>query len=128
MVTEPVAIIGMACRFPGASSPAELWQLLRGGVDAVTEIPADRWDAARFYDEDASVPGKMNTRWGGFLERISYFDAHFFRVSPREAPHLDPQQRFLMEVTWEALEDAGQVPGKPAFSSASWAAITRTRR
>jgi myxalamid-type polyketide synthase MxaD len=117
MVTEPVAIIGMACRFPGASSPAELWQLLRGGVDAVTEIPADRWNADRFYDEDASVPGKMNTRWGGFLERISYFDAHFFRVSPREAPHLDPQQRFLMEVTWEALEDAGQVPGKLAGTS-----------
>lgn len=117
MVTEPVAIIGMACRFPGASSPAELWQLLRGGVDAVTEIPADRWNADRFYDEDASVPGKMNTRWGGFLERIDYFDAHFFRVSPREAPHLDPQQRMLMEVTWEALEDAGQVPGNLAGTS-----------
>lgn len=117
MVTEPVAIIGMACRFPGASSPAELWRLLRGGVDAVTEIPADRWNADRFYDEDASVPGKMNTRWGGFLDRIAYFDAHFFRVSPREAPHLDPQQRFLMEVTWEALEDAGQVPGKLAGTS-----------
>lgn len=117
MVTEPVAIIGMACRFPGASSTAELWQLLRGGVDAVTEIPADRWNADRFYDEDATVPGKMNTRWGGFLERIGYFDAHFFRVSPREAPHLDPQQRMLMEVTWEALEDAGQVPGKLAGTS-----------
>lgn len=114
MSTEPVAIIGMACRFPGANNPAELWQLLRGGVDAVTEIPADRWNADRFYDEDASVPGKMNTRWGGFLERIGYFDAHFFRVSPREAPHLDPQQRFLMEATWEALEDAGQVPGQLA--------------
>lgn len=113
-VTEPVAIIGMACRFPGATSPAELWQLLRGGVDAVTEIPADRWDVDRFYDEDATVPGKMNTRWGGFLERIGYFDAHFFRVSPREAVHLDPQQRLLMEVTWEALEDAGQVPGRLA--------------
>ncbi|HKV37012.1 MAG TPA: type I polyketide synthase, partial [Pyrinomonadaceae bacterium] len=114
MSTEPIAIIGMACRFPGANNPAELWQLLRGGVDAVTEIPADRWNADRFYDEDASVPGKMNTRWGGFLERIGYFDAHFFRVSPREAPHLDPQQRFLMEATWEALEDAGQVPGNLA--------------
>lgn len=112
MSTEPIAIIGMACRFPGANNPAELWQLLRSGVDAVTEIPADRWNADRFYDEDASVPGKMNTRWGGFLERIGYFDAHFFRVSPREAPHLDPQQRFLMEGTWEALEDAGQVPGQ----------------
>lgn len=117
MVTEPVAIIGMACRFPGASSPAELWQLLRDGVDAVTEIPPDRWNADRFYDEDASVPGKMNTRWGGFLERIGHFDAHFFRVSPREAPHLDPQQRMLMEVTWEALEDAGQVPGNLAGTS-----------
>lgn len=113
-VTEPVAIIGMACRYPGANSPAELWQLLREGVDAVREIPADRWDVDRFYDEDAGVPGKMNTRWGGFLEQIDRFDAHFFRVSPREAVHLDPQQRLLMEVTWEALEDAGQVPGKLA--------------
>ncbi|HEX8424476.1 MAG TPA: type I polyketide synthase, partial [Pyrinomonadaceae bacterium] len=106
----------MACRYPGANSPAELWQLLREGVDAVTEIPANRWDVDRFYDEDATVPGKMNTRWGGFLEQIDHFDAHFFRVSPREAIHLDPQQRLLMEVTWEALEDAGQVPGKLAGS------------
>lgn len=111
---EPVAVIGMACRYPGANSPAELWQLLRGGVDAVREIPADRWDVERFYDENANAPGKMNTRWGGFLDQIDRFDAHFFKVSPREAPHLDPQQRLLMEVTWEALEDAGQVPGKLA--------------
>jgi len=113
-VVEPVAIIGMACRYPGANSPAALWQLLREGVDAVREIPADRWDVDRFYDEDAGVPGKMNTRWGGFLEQIDHFDAHFFKVSPREAVHLDPQQRLLMEVTWEALEDAGQVTAKLA--------------
>lgn len=111
---EPVAVIGMACRYPCANSPAELWRLLRGGVDAVREIPSDRWDVERFYDEDANAPGKMNTRWGGFLDQIDRFDAHFFKVSPREAPHLDPQQRLLMEVTWEALEDAGQVPGKLA--------------
>lgn len=113
-LNEPIAIVGMACRYPGADSPAALWQLLRGGVDAVSEIPADRWDVDRFYDEDAAAPGKMNTRWGGFLNRIDHFDAHFFKISPREAVHLDPQQRLLMEVTWEALEDAGQVPGKLA--------------
>lgn len=113
-VVEPVAVIGMACRYPGANSPAELWQLLRAGVDAVREIPADRWDVDRFYDEDPNALGKMNTRWGGFLDQIDRFDAHFFKVSPREAVHLDPQQRLLMEVTWEALEDAGQVPGQLA--------------
>ncbi|MET0650562.1 MAG: type I polyketide synthase [Pyrinomonadaceae bacterium] len=111
---EPVAIIGMACRFPQADSPAAFWRLLRGGVDAVTEVPPDRWDADAFYDEDANAPGKMTTRWGGFLEQVDGFDAHFFKVSPREAPHLDPQQRLLMQVTWEALEDAGQVPARLA--------------
>ncbi len=107
---EPVAIIGIGCRLPGgADGPDSFWRLLREGVDAIGEVPPERWDLAAFYDEDPAAPGKMNTRWGGFLERIDGFDASFFGISPREAAPMDPQQRLLLEVTWEALEDAGQV-------------------
>jgi myxalamid-type polyketide synthase MxaE and MxaD len=109
---EPIAIIGMGCRYPGASNPAQYWRLLRDGIDAVTEIPAGRWEVNAFFDENANTPGKMNTRWGGFLDQIDQFDSHFFKISPREATHVDPQQRLLLEVTWEALEDAGQLPEK----------------
>jgi myxalamid-type polyketide synthase MxaE and MxaD len=106
--TEPVAIIGSGCRFPGAKNPEEFWQLLRDGRDAISEVPADRWDVDTFYDPDPATPGKMNTRWGGFLEGVDQFDAGFFAISPREAARMDPQQRLLLEVAWEALEDAGQ--------------------
>ena len=107
---EPIAIIGIGCRFPGAKDPAAFWQLLRNGVDAIHEVPADRFDQHAFYDPDPATPGKMNTRWGGFLEQVDQFDANFFGISPREALRMDPQQRLLLEVTWEALQDAGQVP------------------
>jgi len=107
---EPIAIIGVGCRFPGANDPAAFWQLLREGVDAIREVPADRFDQHAFYDPDPATPGKMNTRWGGFLEQVDQFDPHFFGISPREALRMDPQQRLLLEVTWEALQDAGQVP------------------
>ncbi|HEY7213099.1 MAG TPA: type I polyketide synthase, partial [Thermoanaerobaculia bacterium] len=107
---EPIAIVGVGCRFPGASGPAAFWNLLRGGVDAISEVPPDRWDAAALYDPDPGQVGKMNTRWGGFLERVDAFDAAFFGISPREAVQMDPQQRLLLEVAWEALEDAGLVP------------------
>ena len=114
---EPIAIIGMACRFPQADGPAAFWQLLRNGVDAVVEVPPDRWDVETFYSPTPSTPRKMVTRWGGFLEQVDRFDAAFFRISPREAERMDPQQRLLLETAWEALEDAGQVPkqlaGKP---------------
>jgi acyl transferase domain-containing protein len=107
---EPLAIIGMGCRFPGkANDPESLWRLLCDGVDAVTEVPANRWNADVFYDPDPMTPGKANTRWGGFLEEIDLFDPYFFGISPREAAYMDPQQRLLLEVAWEALEDAGQV-------------------
>jgi amino acid adenylation domain-containing protein/thioester reductase-like protein len=105
---EPIAVIGMACRFPGANDPESFWELLREGVDAIREVPPNRWDVDVFYDPDAAVAGKMNTRWGGFLERIDEFDADFFGISPREAARMDPQQRLLLEIAWEALEASGQ--------------------
>jgi acyl transferase domain-containing protein/aryl carrier-like protein len=109
----PIAIIGMGCRFPGNShTPGAFWSLLKNGVDAVTEVPADRWDGDAFYDPDPDKPGKMNTRWGAFLADVEGFDAYFFGISPREAVNMDPQQRLLLEVSWEALENAGQVKDK----------------
>jgi myxalamid-type polyketide synthase MxaB len=109
---EPIAIIGIGCRFPGANGPRAYWELLRGGVDVITEVPLSRFDIDAFYDSRPGVPGKLATRWGGFLEQVDQFDAGFFGISPREASRMDPQQRLLLEVTWEALEDAGQLPGR----------------
>lgn len=106
---EPIAIIGVGCRFPGAKNPEAFWQLLCNGVDAITEVPADRWDVNALYDPNPGSRGKMNTRWGGFLEQVDQFDSHFFGIAPREAVYMDPQQRLLLEVAWEALENAGQV-------------------
>ena len=114
---EPIALVGISCRFPGgADDPEAFWQLLCSGVDAITEIPADRWDIETFYQKDIADPGKTNTRWGGFIEGIDRFDAGFFRISPREAAHMDPQQRLLLELAWEALEDSGQVAEQMAGS------------
>jgi acyl transferase domain-containing protein/acyl carrier protein len=110
--TDPIAVVGIGCRFPGgASGPDAFWRLLRDGVDAVGEIPPDRWDAAAYHDPDPDAPGKIATRHGAFLDDVDRFDAAFFRIAPREAVHLDPQQRLLLEVAWDALEHAGQAPG-----------------
>ena len=115
--TEPIAIIGMGCRLPGdASTPEAFWQLLRDGVDAISEVPAGRWDVEAFYDPDPETPGKMYTQWGGFLQEVATFDAHFFGIAPREVVSMDPQQRLLLEVSWEALESAGQVLDRLAGS------------
>lgn len=109
---EPIAIIGMGCRLPGGVCDTEgYWRLLVEGRDAVGEIPPGRWDADAFYDPDPRAPGKMNTRRGGFLAGIEDFDNHFFGISDREAERIDPQHRLLLEVAWEALEDAGLVAG-----------------
>ncbi|HEY0431411.1 MAG TPA: polyketide synthase, partial [Pyrinomonadaceae bacterium] len=114
---EPIAVIGIGCRFPGGvDGPDGLWQLLRDGGDAVKEIPADRWDIDEYYDPNPATPGKMNTRWGGFIDNVDRFDASFFGISPREASSMDPQQRLLLEVSWDALEDAGQAGKKLAGS------------
>ncbi len=113
---EAIAIIGMGCRFPGAQNTEEFRELLQAGQDAITEVPASRWDVDHLYSIDPEAPGKMNTRWGGFLEDVSGFDPHFFGISPREAIEMDPQQRLLLEVGWETLEDAGLVPNQLAGS------------
>lgn len=108
---EPIAVIGMGCRFPGGANNPELyWQLLKEGKDAVVEMPADRWDIKAYYDADPEAPGKMSVRHGGFLDHVDTFDAQFFGISPREAAVLDPQQRLLLEVSWEALENARILP------------------
>ena len=108
--TEPIAIIGMGCRFPGSDNPEHFWDLLKNGRDAVGETPASRWNNDDFYDPDPDKPGKMSTRWGGFLDQVDQFDPEFFGISPREAAAMDPQQRLLLEVVWEALENAAQNP------------------
>jgi len=115
--TEPVAVVGMACRFPGrTTTPEAFWQLLRGGGDGIREVPRDRWNIEEFYDPDPDAAGKMYSRHGGFLEDVAGFDAEFFGISPREAAGMDPQQRLLLEVSWEALERAGESSAKLAGS------------
>ncbi|HSN97956.1 MAG TPA: type I polyketide synthase, partial [Candidatus Nanopelagicales bacterium] len=104
---QPVAIVGVACRFPKAPSPEAFWRLLRDGVDAITGVPEDRWDAEALYDAEPGAPGKANARGGWFLDHVDRFDARFFGISPREAAQMDPQQRLMLELSWEALEDAG---------------------
>jgi myxalamid-type polyketide synthase MxaD len=115
--SEPIAIIGMGCRFPhGANSPQAFWQMLRDGRDGVSEVPPERWDADAYFDPDPQKRGKISTRWGGFLDNVTDFDARFFGISPREAVQMDPQQRLVLEVAWEALEAAGQPPDRLAGS------------
>ena len=109
--TEPIAIIGVGCRFPGnAKDPESFWHLLHEGIDAVGEVPPGRWDVDAYYDPKPDAPGKTYTKQGGYIQHVDQFDPLFFGISPREAVSLDPQQRLLLEVTWEALENAGIAP------------------
>lgn len=107
---EQIAVIGLACRLPGAPDPTAFWKLLREGREAVTTTPPERWDADAHFDADATVRGKINTRRGGYLDQVDRFDAAFFGISPREAGAMDPQQRLMLELGWESLEDAGILP------------------
>jgi len=107
----PVAVIGMACRLPGGiDSPEQLWDALLDGIDAVTTVPLDRWDAEEYYDPEPGVPGRSVTKWGAFLDDVAGFDAEFFGISEREATEIDPQHRLLLETSWEAIEHAGINP------------------
>lgn len=107
---EPVAIVAVSCRFPGAPDPEAFWDLLSGGVDAIREVPEDRFDIDEFYDPDPETPGKIYSRFGGFIDGIDGFDPEFFGISPREAVWIEPQQRLMLETVWEALERAGYAP------------------
>ncbi|MEV7414854.1 beta-ketoacyl synthase N-terminal-like domain-containing protein [Streptomyces sp. NPDC089919] len=104
---DPVAVVGMSCRFPGSPSVRDYWQLLLDGREAIRDVPPDRWDGNAFLSEGAWTPGTMSSLRGGYLDDVRGFDAAFFRVSPREARSLDPQHRLFLEVAYEALEDAG---------------------
>src|SRR3977135_2563159 len=95
---EPIALIGIGCRFPGARGPEAFWNLLRDGVDAISEVPPDRFDIAEYYSPRPGVRGKVYVRHGGFLDGIDQFDPYFFEISPREAAGMDPQHRLLLEV------------------------------
>jgi phthiocerol/phenolphthiocerol synthesis type-I polyketide synthase C len=111
--TEPIAVVGMGCRLPGGvDTPDEFWRLLQDGRSGIVRVPEDRWDADAFYSEDYTVPGTICTREGGFITswQPDEFDAEFFGISPREAAAMDPQQRLVLEVAWEALENAGIPP------------------
>ena len=113
-----IAVVGIGCRLPGGADDAEaLWKMLMAGHDAIVEVPPERWDAEAWYDANPDIPGKMNSRWGGFLDGIDRFDAGFFELSAREAAGMDPQQRLLLEAAWQALEDACIAPDRLAASA-----------
>ena len=115
---EPIAILGIGCRLPGANASEELWRNLVDGVDCVTEVPPYRWDAEETFDPDPDAPGKSYSKWGGFVGDVAGFDAAFFGITPREAVSLDPQQRLLLEGVWRALEDANVPPDSLAGTNA----------
>ena len=128
-----IAIIGIGCRYPKASDAASLWRILRNGESTVGEIPEERFGPIdNFFDDRPATPGRLMSRYGGFLKDIERFDANFFGISPLEARQMDPQQRVLLEVAWEALEDAGIPPSRLSGTSAgvfigSWLQDFETR-
>ncbi len=113
---EPIAIVGMACRYPGGETIEDFWDLLRRGHNAVREVPPARWDIDAYYNPTPGVPGGMYTRYGAFLDDVTGWDAEFFGLSPRESLRMDPHQRLLLELAWESLENAGLAPSRLAGS------------
>ena len=112
-VSDTLALVGIGCRLPGGVRDVEsFWKLLVDGRSGITEVPDDRWNADRYYHSNLSVPGRMATKWGGFVDQLKSFDAAFWGISRREAMRMDPQQRWLLETAWEALEDAGVAPSR----------------
>ncbi|MFT7032454.1 MAG: acyl transferase domain-containing protein/acyl carrier protein/short-subunit dehydrogenase [Cyclobacteriaceae bacterium] len=124
--SEPIAIIGMGCKFPESPNLHAYWELLKNQKSGISKVPAEKWNIADYYNEDFNEPGKMNTEWGGFLKDNYDFDPLFFGISPIEAPFIDPQQRLMLEVTWQALDDASVIHSKlrgsktGVFSGAIW--------
>ncbi|MGH3168798.1 MAG: polyketide synthase, partial [Trebonia sp.] len=114
MISEPIAIVGISCRLPQASSPEQFWRLLADGVDAITDVPDGRWNTETL----TGLPEDRAIRRGGFLDQVDGFDADFFRTSPRESVSMDPQQRLMLELGWEALEDARIAPHRLRGSQA----------
>ena len=105
-----MAIIGMACRFPGANDYNQYWQNLELGISSISEIPPQRWDVEKYYSPNPEAPNKSISKWAGLIEGVDQFDAEFFGISPREAIRMDPQQRIMLELSWSCLEDAGYLP------------------
>lgn len=105
---DAIAIVGVGCRFPGGVTDTEsFWEMVKNGTDAITVVPEDRWSTKLYYNKKREFSGKTVSKWGGFIKDVDKFDPHFFGITPREAPFIDPQQRILLESTWEAFEDAG---------------------
>lgn len=116
-ILDPIAIVGIGCRFPGgADGPDKYWRLMHDGVDAIGEVPPDRFSIASFYDPEPGKPGKTYSKWGGFISHVDRFDPAPFGMTPREAQSVDPQQRLILEASWEALDDAG-IQVNPAHST-----------
>ena len=115
---EPIAVVGIGCRLPGdVHGPDSFWDLLSSGRDGISEVPSERFDVDAWYDPDPSAAGKIATRWGGFVRDVDQFDAAFFGISRREAISMDPQQRILLETSWEALEHSGTAPASLSGSN-----------
>src|SRR5688572_16500847 len=106
VITEPIAIVGMSCRFPKANSLSEFWELLSKGIDAISPISAERWNVEDYYDPDPTANKKTNQRHGGMLDKIHDFDPLFFNISPAEAVEMTPSQKLMLELTWEAIENS----------------------
>jgi polyketide synthase PksL len=117
MSTDDIAIIGLSLKFPKSNSLSEFWRNLQSGLSLITEVPEQRWDKNQYKGDPRREPNKTSSIWGGFVEDADCFDAEFFNISPREAQSMDPQQRFALELAWQALEDANYLPSRLATSN-----------